>query len=221
MHRVRLERAEKAITEFRDKNKECYGELIFLLHKYRNYYFHKKRFSLNYRCLFRIITDRLREEDINNKLYNPMKEDVERIRSKYEDTFDDFSTLVKRHVDMESSGYNVLARLMYGESIEYILQETDTEETKRQELRLDVITKFLNIYNDKEDEHFSNGITKNIFITNLITQSKTYDYNTLCQLTVTSYELSKASFIINSVADNREAIYNAPHCQDSFLAFLS
>jgi len=206
VHRVRLERAEKAITEFRDKNKECYGELIFLLHKYRNYYFHKKRFSLNYRCLFRIITDRLREEDINNKLYNPMKEDVERIRSKYEDTFDDFTTLVKRHVDMESIGYNVLARLMYGESIEYILQETDTEETKRQELRLDVITKFLNIYNDKEDEHFSNGITKNIFITNLITQSKTYDYNTLCQLTVTSYELSKASFIINSVADNREAI---------------
>lgn len=190
MNRVRLERAEKAIAEFRDKNKEFYGELMFLLNKYSNYYFRKKRFSLNYRCLFRIISDRVREEDTSNRLYDLMNKDIEKIQSEHENAFEDFSALVRLHVDWESNGYNLLARIMYGESIECILQETDSEETKRQELKLNVISKFLNIFSEGKDEYFSNGITKNIFITNLIIQSKSYDYETLSKLNTISSQLN-------------------------------
>lgn len=206
MRRTMLERAEKVITEFRDKNKEFYGELMFLFHKYINYYFYVKRFSLVYRCLFRIVTDRVREEDVNQKQYNSMKEDVEKIRDKYEDIFDEFSTIVKRHVDMDGIGYNILLRLMYGESVEYILQETDMEEAKRQELRFNLIDKFLDIYQDNGNERFREGITKHILISNLISQSKDYDYDLLRQLNYAAYNLKESSIAIDSEEDIEKTI---------------
>ncbi|HHY90616.1 MAG TPA: hypothetical protein GX503_03040 [Clostridiales bacterium] len=76
-----LKKAEKTISEFRDKNQEFYGEFMFLIHKYTNNYFYQSKFSLDYRCLFRIITDRIREEDTHNELYESMKKDVEKIRN--------------------------------------------------------------------------------------------------------------------------------------------
>jgi len=142
MQKVRLERAEKAIADFCEQYKECYGELMVLLHKYINHYFCKYKFSLNYRLLFRIITDQVRNDDKNNELYKPMKYDVEMIHDKYDNIFDNFSALVRRLVDMDSNGYNMLARLMYGESAKNILKETDAEEKKRQELMFYIAIKF-------------------------------------------------------------------------------
>ncbi|NLY44034.1 MAG: AAA family ATPase [Clostridiaceae bacterium] len=206
MNRVRLERSEKAITKFRENNKEFFGELMFLLHKYRDYYFNKKRFSLNYRCLFRIITDRTREGDTDNILYNQMKEDVEKIRNKYEYIFNDFSAIVKRHVDMDGNGYNMLVRLMYGESVDYILQETDMEETKRQRLRFDVITNLMDVFNEEKNGYFSDGIAKNIFITNFIIQSENYDYNTLSKLNAASHNQGKLSFVVSAIDSIKSTI---------------
>jgi len=201
MNRRTLERADEAITELREKNKEFYGELMLLFHKYINYYFVIKRFSLSYRSLFRIITDRVREEDLYQKQYNSMKNDVAIIRRKYGDIFDNFSAIVKRHVDMYGIGYNMLLRLMYGESIECILKETSTEETDRQELRFSVINRLLDILKDKENELFKEGITKNIVIANFISNSKTYDSDLLRQLNFAFYQLKDGDLSITFASE--------------------
>lgn len=203
MQKVRLERAEKAIADFCEQYKECYGELMVLLHKYINHYFCKYKFSLNYRLLFRIITDQVRNDDKNNELYKPMKYDVEMIHDKYDNIFDNFSALVRRLVDMDSNGYNMLARLMYGESAKNILKETDAEEKKRQELMFYIAIKFLDIFSGIDDKSFSNGINKNVFIANFLIQLKTFDYDTLCNVFC---KLKKSEHSIDYVEDLKSFI---------------
>lgn len=78
---------------------------------------------------------------------------------------------------MERNGYNKIVRLMYGESVKYILRQANAEEMEIQKLKFDLITEFLRILSDYADidEYFGNGITKNVFITNLIARLKPED----------------------------------------------
>lgn len=206
MLREKIELAEKSIAEFRENHKDCYGVLMFLLQKYNNNYFNENKFSLHYRHLFRIIANRVQEEDVNTRLFTSMNEDVKKIQDIYGDVFDTFSTLVRRHVDRSNVGYNALARLMYGESIDYIMRETSEEENRRQVLRYIMISRFIKAYEDREDEPFRDGMTKYHVVSNLISMSKDFHDDTLVTLIFTFKEMKEKNIMVDSVSDIESVI---------------
>ena len=146
----------------------------------------------------------MQEEDVNTR-FTLMKK-MGRIQDKYGDVFDAFSALVRRHVDRANIGYNALTRLMYGESIGYIMRETSEEENRRQVLRYILISRFIKAYEDREDEPFRDGMTKYHVVSNLISMSKDFHDDTLVTLIFSFKEMKDNNIMVDSVSDIESVI---------------
>lgn len=129
-----LERFEETLISFFDKHKDFYGELVKIIYKYTDDRFrYFDNFSYNYRLLFRLMTDRLRDNDIvnNTTKIKEMEKDIEYLYDNFKDAYDEFVSIIKRHVDYDSNGYTWAVRIMFGFSVEEALKGTNYLYRKR------------------------------------------------------------------------------------------
>ena len=182
-----IEDAEKVVIDLRENQKEFYGVVLCLLHKYKDPAFDRDMVSPNYKLLFRIITDkdndRIRSDDKNKRLFQVMQEDVDIIKRRFGYTFDTFSNQVKSLVTFDEGGYTKFARLMYGQTIWHILK-IEPNEQKQTSIKIQrLLNAILDSYNSWErgqaDECIINLVKEmeksNESIANLVTKLNGYN----------------------------------------------
>jgi hypothetical protein len=119
-----LERFEKDLLSFLDNHKEFYGSLIKIIYKYTdNKFRYDDHFSYKYRLLFRLMTDRLRDNDRANNatLIKEMEKDVGYLCNNFEDDYNEFVKKIRLHVDWVTNGYTWAVRIMFGFSVKEAL----------------------------------------------------------------------------------------------------
>lgn len=84
------------LCEFKEKYPEFYDSLMQLVEKYKDSYYENKGFSLRYRDLFRILSQREREPWVRPGEYDKMKQDVYMLKIKDPEVFEKFSLLIKK-----------------------------------------------------------------------------------------------------------------------------
>ncbi|SFE32707.1 hypothetical protein SAMN04324257_01337 [Thermoanaerobacter thermohydrosulfuricus] len=99
-----LNKVTNNLYEFSMKFPEFFEELMSLVEKYEDWYYVNKGFSLRYRDLFRILSEREREPWVLPEEYKNMKQDVYSLKLKDPEAFDKFSLLIKKYVVREEHG---------------------------------------------------------------------------------------------------------------------
>ncbi|SDF79621.1 hypothetical protein SAMN04244560_01249 [Thermoanaerobacter thermohydrosulfuricus] len=86
---------------------EFFEDVLAVTKKYENDRFKLSGYSLNYRNLYRILSEREREpEYISLEEYERMQLDVYNLRIKDPEAFDKFSRLIRKYVVFEEHGLN-------------------------------------------------------------------------------------------------------------------
>lgn len=117
------------LCEFKENYPEFYDSLMQLIKKYKDSYYENKGFSLRYRDLFRILSQREREPWVLPGEYDKMKQDVYMLKIKDPEIFEKFSLLIKKYVvyDEHGIGYSRFISCMY--EVDMKFKNSDTINT--------------------------------------------------------------------------------------------
>ncbi|MGF7396676.1 hypothetical protein EDC21_104183 [Thermohydrogenium kirishiense] len=117
------------LCEFKENYPEFYDSLMQLVEKYKDSYYKNKGFSLRYRDLFRILSQREREPWVLPGEYDKMKQDVYMLKIKDPEVFEKFSLLIKKYVvyDENGIGYSSFISCMY--EVDMKFKNSDTINT--------------------------------------------------------------------------------------------
>ena len=120
----KLEEAQYDLFKFFSLNNDFHMDLIKILDRYKSNYFDRKKYEKKFSALFRIITNRVQDKDLDIKEYQEIKLAVEILEFHHPKEFIEFANIIKFHVyDWSSLGYNQACRLIYGETIWDILEK--------------------------------------------------------------------------------------------------
>lgn len=99
------------LYDFKKNNSKYFNALIFILEKYKDDYYKHHDFTLKYRDLFRILSEREREpKSATPEEYEEMEKDAYALKSFDLDAFEEFSGIIKKYVDMQGIGYNAFIK---------------------------------------------------------------------------------------------------------------
>lgn len=100
----------KNIYDFAVKEPDFFEELTIIMDKYGDWPYDIVKYE--FRDLFRILSERERMPESSEEEYSKMKDDVNLLRVKYPDAFNEFSLLIRKYVTYEDNaiGYNSFIR---------------------------------------------------------------------------------------------------------------